>query len=397
MGILPEHLLNDEALAAEAVRKGKPPEEFSMRDSDFNLHPIGSGPFKFAEWRSDQFIQLERFDDYWEGAPEFERYTFRVIPDALTQELEFYAGSVDRYGAQPHQVARLKNDDRFQNFSGLSFGYTYIGYNMRRDLFKDRRVRKALGLAVDVGRIIKYVLYDEAEPITGPFPKQTEFYDHSIAPLSYDPDRALELLAEAGWKPGKDGWLEKDGQRFSFSLITNNGNPLRLAVRTIAQDSWKKLGIDCQTDTIEWSVFISKYIDKGDFDACVLGWSMGIEPDLYQIWHSSQSGPRQLNFVGFQNAEADDLIVRIRREYNRERQVKLCHSLHQIIAEEQPYTFLYVGKWTAVLDKRLFRVVRNDADEVLGYRRIVPTKTGNYTFHFNEWLKLPDMPERVME
>jgi ABC-type transport system substrate-binding protein len=279
----------------------------------------------------------------------------------------------------------------------LSFGYTYIGYNMRRDLFKDRRVRKALGLAVDVGRIIKYVLYDEAEPITGPFPKQTEFYDHSIAPLSYDPDRALELLAEAGWKPGKDGWLEKDGQRFSFSLITNNGNPLRLAVMTIAQDSWKKLGIDCQTDTIEWSVFIGKYIDRGDFDACVLGWSMGIEPDLYQIWHSSQSGPRQLNFVGFQNAEADDLIVRIRREYNRDRQVKLCHSLHQIIAEEQPYTFLYVGKWTAVLDKRLFRVVRNDADEVLGYRRIVPTKTGNYTFHFNEWLKLPDMPERVME
>ncbi len=397
MGMLPEHLLSDEALAEEARKKGKKPEEFSMRDSDFNRRPLGCGPFRFVDWKSDQYIHLVRFDDYWEGAPEYKKYTYRVIPDMLTQEMEFYAGAVDSYGAQPHQVARLKKDDRFQNFSGLSFGYTYIGYNMRRELFQDKRVRRALGMAIDVGRIIKYVLYDEAERITGPFVKQTDYYDHSIEPLPYDPAGAARLLEDAGWKRSPSGLLEKDGKPFRFTLITNNGNPIRASVLTIAQDSWKKLGIDCRTETIEWAVFIEKYIDQGDFDACVLGWSMGIDPDLYQIWHSSQTNPYQLNFVAFKNEEADDLIIRIRQEYDLARQVALCHKLHRIIADEQPYTFLYVGRWTALLDKRIFRVIRNEQREVIGYRKIAPTKTGNYTFHFNQWRKLPEMPERTLE
>ena len=80
---------------------------------------------------------------------------------------------------------------------------------------------------------------------------------------------------------------------------------------------------------------------------------MGIDPDLYQIWHSSQTNPYQLNFVGYKNKEVDDLIIKIRQEYDHHRQIDFCHRVHEIIADEQPYTFLYVGKWTAVLDKRI--------------------------------------------
>ena len=119
---------------------------------------------------------------------------------------------------------------------------------------------------------------------------------------------------------------------------------------------------------------------------------MGIEPDLYQIWHSSQTGPEQLNFVGFKNPKADELIVKIRQEYDHQTQVEYCHELHAIIAREQPYTFLYVGKWTAILDKRI--VIRDiDAAGQIVYRKITPTKTGNYQFYFNKWIKLPTMPE----
>jgi len=396
MGILPEHLLNHEALKQEALDLGEEPETFSIRQSGFNRHPIGCGPFSFREWKSDQYIILDRFEDYWEGAPNYEQYTYRIVPDPLTQEMEFYAGTVDSYSVQPHQVERLRHDPKYQSFSGLSFGYTYIGYNMTREPFNDRRVRLALGMAIDVDKIIKYILYSQGERITGPFVKQTDYYNDSIKPLPYDPDGALKLLEEAGWKQNRDGWLERDGRRMQFTLITNNGNDLRKAVLAIAQDAWRKIGVAVRTDLLEWSVFIQERVDKGDFDALVLGWRMGIEPDLYQIWHSSQTHPHQLNFVGFKNHEADDLIIRIRQEYDHDKQAAYCHRLHEIIAREQPYTFLYVGKWTAVLDKRIVIKERDSQGHPI-YKKITPTKTGNFIFYFNKWIKLTELPSLSAE
>jgi ABC-type transport system substrate-binding protein len=396
MGILPEHLLNDEALRREAVSRGRDPEQFSMRDSRFNRNPVGCGPFRFQRWKSDQYIALDRFEGYWEGPANYQDYVYRVIPDLLTQEMEFYAGTIDTYSVQPHQVQRLKKDPRFQSFSGTSFGYSYIGYNLRREPFDDVRVRRALGMAIDVQKIIDFVLHGQGERITGPFVKQTDFYNHAIEPLPYDPKAALELLAEAGWDRSPQGWLEKDGRRMEFTLITNNGNPQRKAILAIAQDAWKQLGIDVRTDLLEWSVFLQERVNKLDFDALVLGWSMGIEPDLYQIWHSSQTHPNQLNFVGFANSEADELIIRIREVYDHQRQVEYCHRLHRIIAAQQPYTFLYVPKWTAVLDRRI--VIRTvDAAGVPVYEKIKPTPTGNYMFHFNKWIKLPEQPDFSQE
>lgn len=396
MGILPEHLLNDRALIKEALLLGKDPNTFSMRQSTFNRNPIGCGPFVFRKWKSDQYIALDRFDDYWEGPPNYKRYVFRVIPDLLTQEMEFYAGTIDSYGVQPHQVNRLDKDPRFQSFSGTAFGYTYIGYNHRRKPFDDPRVRRALGMAIDTQKIIKYVLYGQGERITGPFVKQTGYYNHDIEPIPYDPKKALALLKSAGWKRGKDGWLEKNGETFRFTLITNSGNDLRKAVLAIAQNAWKQIGIDISTDLVEWSVFLQERVNKLDFDALILGWQMGIDPDLYQIWHSSQSHPYQLNFIGFKNKEADDLIIKIRQEYDLGRQIAYCHKLHEIIDNEQPYTFLYVGKWTAVLDNRVVIKKVDDAGNTR-YEKIFPTKTGSYTFHFNKWIKLSHMPHLLDE
>lgn len=392
IGILPEHLLNKESLAREAREKNLDPAEFTMRQSDFNkLRPIGTGPFTFVEWRSDQYIKLVRNENYWEGAPHYREFIWRVIPDMLTQELEFYAGATDHYEARAHQVNRLKKDSRFQNFSGLSFSYTYIGYNLRRELFQDKRVRKALTMAINIPDIIQYVLYGEGEATTGPFLKQTEFYNHEVKPLPYDPDGALQLLREAGWERDEQGFLRKGGKYFEFSIITNNGNPYREAILIIAQNAWKKLGMKVSADRVEWSVFLEKHINVGNFDAVVLGWSMGIEPDLYQIWHSSQSGNYQLNFVGYNNPQADDLILKIRQEYDEKKQIEYCHKLHEIIYDDQPYTFLYVGRWTALLDKKIAILERDEQGREI-IKRITPTKTGNYSFYFNKWIKFPQDP-----
>jgi ABC-type transport system substrate-binding protein len=398
MGILPAHLLNAEVLKKEALRLGKDPQTFSMRQSKFNRNPVGSGPFVFREWKSDQYIHLDRFEGYWEAPPNYKKYFFRIIPDPLTQEMEFYAGTLDVYGGgspphgiPPHQIERFQNDPRYQSISDTAFGFSYIGYNMRRKPFDDIRVRRALTMAIDVNKIIEYVLYDQGERITGPFVKQTDFYNPKIAPTSYDPAGALELLAQAGWTRNKSGWLEKDGKRFEFTLITNNGNDRRKSILAIAQDAWKQIGIDVRTDLLEWSVFIEERVDKADFDAVVLGWVMSVDPDLYQIWHSSQTNPYQLNFVGFKNQQADDLIIKIRQEYNHDKRVRYCHQLHEIIAREQPYTFLFVRKWTTVLDKRIVIKDVDNQGEVV-YKKITPTRTGVYDYYFNRWVKLPNVP-----
>jgi ABC-type transport system substrate-binding protein len=390
-GIMPEHLLNEKALTAEAKRRGIDPEKFTLRQSEFNRHPVGCGPFIFDDWKSDQYIRLKRFDDYWDGPAKYRQYVMRIIPDPLTQEMEFYAGTIDDYHVLPHQVARLKKDERFQHFSSTSFGYTYIGYNMRREPFNDPRVRRALGMAIDNQKIIDHVLYGQAEPITGPFAKQTDYYNQDVAPLPYDPEGALRLLKSAGWERGADGYLYKSGKRLAFTMITNNGNVLRKAILAIAQDAWKKLGIQVETDLLEWSVFIEKRINQLDFDAVVLGWSTTIEPDPYQVWHSSQTHPYQSNFIGYADPKADELIIKIRREFDHQRKVDYCHQLHKIIADAQPYTFLYVARVTALLDKRIVREVAvKDGKPV--YAPIVATKTGNFKFHFNQWVKLPEAP-----
>ena len=391
VGTLPEHLLNRKKLVEEARERGRDPEVFGLRDSNFGRHPIGTGPFKFVEWKSDEQIRLVRNENYWEGAPEYEEYVMRIIPDTLTQEMEFYAGAVDNYSVQPHQVARFSTDDKYQSFSSLGYFYSYIGYNLRNPLFADRDIRVALGMAIDVDPIIQYILYGEGERVTGPYPKITDWYDQQVKPIPYNPKAALEILNAKGWKKNADGWLEKGGKIFEFNLITNSGNPVRKNILTIVQESWRKIGIKCNTQLFEWAVFLKDFVNALNFDALVLGWSMGIDPDLYQIWHSSQAGPRQLNFVGYKNAEADRLITRIRREYDREKQIKMARELHRMIARDQPYTFLYVAKSTQLLDKKIVIVEKEEGGEER-YEKIYPTKDGRVRYYFNKWKKLAQMP-----
>lgn len=391
MGILPEHLLSEEKLRQEARERGRDPDKFIMRDSSFGRNPVGTGPFKFVEWKSDEVIRLERNENYWDGAPEYEEYIVRIIPDPLTQEMEFFAGAVDNYSAQPHQVARFLKEDRFQGFSSLGYFYSYIGYNIRNPLFADAEIRAALGMSIDTGLIIKYVLYGEGERVTGPYPKITEWYDPNVKPLPYDPAAALKIFNKKGWKKNSDGILEKDGKLFEFNLITNSGNPIRKNILAIAQESWRKMGVKCNTQMFEWAVFLKDFVNALKYDALVLGWSMGVDPDLYQIWHSSQAGPRQLNFVGYKNPEADRLIARIRKEYDRPKQVEMARELHRIIARDQPYTFLYVAKSTQVLDRKIV-VVEKDEKGNEKYSKIYPTKDGRIQYYFNKWRKLPSLP-----
>jgi ABC-type transport system substrate-binding protein len=362
---------------------------FSMRSSDFNRRPIGTGPFRFVDWKAEQYIELARNDDYWGERPNFDRIFTRVIPDKLAQELELRSGALDMYEAEPHQGDRLRKDERLQVVPRKEGLYYYIGYNLRRPLFQDVRVRRALGMAINVDEIIRYVLSGEGKRSTGPFYSNTPFNDKSVKPLPFDPAGALELLKQAGYVKNRDGFLAKDGKPLEFTLITNAGNPQRKAIVTIAQENWRRLGIRCNTQIFEWTVFLEQFVHVRKFDAVVLGWvGNDMSPDKYQIWHSSQVGNQKLNFVGYQSAEADALIDEIRIEYDRSRQIELTHRLHRRIAEDQPYTFLYEPARPYALDARL--AVRDPAPGAPAFRKIETAPSGEIKHFFKRWVMRSD-------
>lgn len=396
MELLPKHLLDDAALGREADARhitGAARKAFTMRQSDYNRKPIGTGPYLLTEWRPDQFIRLTRNEHYWGTPPEYRELYYRVIPDFLTTELEFQAGALDKYDALPHQAARYRADPEYHVVPSREGYYAYIGYNQRRPLFQDIRVRKALGMAIDVNSIIQYVLYGEGKRAAGPYYSNTPYADPGLKPLPYDPQGALALLAEVGWKKNARGMLEKDGKSLEFTLVTNNGNPQRKAIMTIAQEAWRNLGIDCKIQAFEWTVFLEDFVEHNKFDAIVLAWGGGdINPDKYSIWHSSQTHDYELNHAGYQNAKADALIERIRIEYDPERQIKLTQELDRMIAADQPYTFLYEPLRPIVLDKRIVRVLRGP-DGKEQYKKIETPLSGSVEQFFSQWRKLRTTPE----
>ena len=396
MELIPKHLLDDAALAREATARhiaGEAQKAFTMRQSEYSRKPIGTGPYLFTEWRPDQYIHLTKNPHYWGTPPEYRELYYRVIPDYLTMELEFQAGALDKYDALPHQAARYRADPEYHVVSSREGYYAYIGYNQRRPLFQDVRVRKALGMAIDVNSIIQYVLYGEGKRSAGPYYSNTPYADPNLKPLPFDPQGALALLAEVGWKKNARGMLEKDGKPLEFTLVTNNGNPQRKAIMTIAQEAWRKLGIDCKIQAFEWTVFLEDFVEHNNFDAVVLAWGGGdINPDKYAIWHSSQTHDYELNHAGYQNAKADDLIARIRVEYDPEKQVQLTRELDRTIAADQPYTFLYEPLRPIVLDKRIVRVLRGAGGKEL-YKKIETPPSGSVEQFFSQWRKLRSTPE----
>jgi ABC-type transport system substrate-binding protein len=390
IGMLPEHLLDPDAVEQEMERRALSAaarESFGMRDSEFNRNPVGTGAFRFRRWSSDELIHLQRNSGYFDGAPLYRDYYYRVLPDTLTQELEFRAGAIDTYQVEPHQAQRYRGDTRYRSFSAIVPGYTYIGYNLRKEPFSDPELRRALGMAIDVRAIIRYALFNEGERITGPYANITEWYDQQVPVLPYDPEAAEALLATRGWRRDAQGWLSRDGKRLEFNLITNHGNLRRKAVASIVQQAWEKIGVKCNVQLFEWAVFLKDFINPGQFDAVILGWRLGLDPDLYQLWHSSQADPNELNFVGFSDPLSDRLMEQLRREYDREAQRAIAHSLHRRIAELQPYTFLFAPRSTRLLDRKI--VMRDERSRPVAVR---PGGAGDLFYHMNRWQRLAHDP-----
>jgi len=331
MHVLPEHLLE------------KYPD---LSRSPLNKHPVGTGPFRFLEWKTGEKTVFAANPDYFEGKPYLSRVITRVIPDPATMFLELKAGGIDMMGLTPLQYTRQTGTAEFRGsfnkYRYLSFGYTYLGFRLDHPLFRDRRVRQAFAHAVNKKEIIDGVLFGLGKEATGPYKPGTWVYNPDVKRYPYDPAKAKDLLAAAGWKDGDgDGVLEKEGRKFSFTVLTNAGNESRAKTAAILQQNLAAVGVKMEIRTLEWAAFINEFVDKRKFDAVILGWSIPQDPDLYDIWNSKKTGPKELNFVGFQNAEVDRLIEEGRRTFDLEKRKKAYFRIQEILAEEQPYVFLY--------------------------------------------------------
>ena len=230
--------------------------------------------------------------------------------------------------------------------------YTYLGFNLTREPFTNPNVRLAISHAINRQELIDGVLQGFGQACSGPYSPLMPAYNPDIKPIAYNMRTAEMLLEEAGWKKGKDGIRVKNGKRLAFSLITNSGNPKREKVVVIVQRQLRKIGIDVKVQMIEWSSFLSNFVDKKNFDALVMGWRLSLDPDIFSIWHSSQTGSNQFNFISYANKEVDQLLEKGRRVLDEDKRVQIYRRVHELIAADQPVCFLFAPDSLGALHKR---------------------------------------------
>lgn len=346
LGILPKHIYSQ---------------------GDFNTHPnnrrpIGSGPFVFESWETNSLITLEKNESYWrEERPHVAKLLYKFITDDNAAFLELQRHGIDRMRLSAEQwvnrASRKSFEEEFHKYTfyssvdGYLGAFSWIGWNMKRPQFADKRVRQAMTMLLDRQTILDTIFHGLGRVVTGyAFPDSPE-YNKTVPHWPYDPPRAWKQLDEAGWvDTDKDGIRDKDGVPLRFEWIYPQGSPEYGRMATVYKEQLDKAGIGVTLRPLEWASFLES-VYKRKFDACMMSWVSPPETDPYQIWHSSQT-EKGSNYVGFENEEVDRLIEKGRLEFDRGKRALLHQRFHEILHEEQPYTFLFNAKRKVVVDKR---------------------------------------------
>ena len=386
LSILPKHFYDPEGLLdpvevkslvdgswEEGPHKERVERFAEQFNQNFNRKVLGSGPYIIEDPERDlvtqQKVVLTRNENYWgrdvEGLlpPGFvDKIVFNIINNTDAAFIELTNGNLDYHALRPLEFKEKSWSEDFNSrfLKGVSYagGYMYIGWNNNHPIFGDKRVRQAMTHLTDREGMVENIMFGLAETVEGPIHKFRPEYNHDLASYTYDPDRALDLLAEAGWEDAdEDGILDKtiDGELvpFRFEILINSGNQTRKDIALTLQYELQDIGIDCQVRELDWSIFLQKVRGK-NFDAMVLGWTGNVQfaPDGYQIWHSSQTVENGSNAISFINTEVDQILEDYRREFNMERRIVLYQRFQEILHEEQPYTFLWKPRTARAYSRR---------------------------------------------
>jgi peptide/nickel transport system substrate-binding protein len=328
--------------------------------NDWAARAVGSGPYKLVRRVPGKEVVIERRKDYWADRPHIQTIVFKLVADHGTAFNALKRGELDETTVPSDTWMRERNNPQvtraidFQRFYTLN--YNYIAWNNRNPLLSDKRVRRAMSMCIPIDALIQDIYHGTARAMSGPFTPDEWAYNPTVQVIRYDPDGAKALLTAAGWSDhNADGVLDKDGKPFRFELLIMVGSATAKQIAQMIQAELKKIGVQVDIVTMDGAMAIQRIL-KGNYQAAYLAWELDSDPDPYALFHSSQTPGHGNNFVYYANPEADRLMEAARRELDLTRRKDLYWQLHQVLAEDQPYTWVIQvsAKWG--LNKRLHNV-----------------------------------------
>ena len=319
--------------------------------------PVGTGPFVFREWLRDDHLTLAANPSHWRGRPKIDQWIRKIVKDQNVNVAQLRTGEIDYGQVNPEAIEALEKEPGLNVELVRGGTQVQIAYNLAKPLFQDRRVRQALTYALDRQAIVQAVLFGFGQTTDSPIVPSSWAYDAKVPKAPYDVDAARRLLRDAGWAPNAAGVLEKGGVPLRFSLITRTGAKAIESIPTIAQDMWKRIGVDVQVQLVEPAAFNDRFQRAHDFDAAVASTVAGVDPDPTAMW-SSKEYPSGQNYVKYENALVDRLLEQARTIAGCDQAARklLYDQIQETIADDHPWTFLYVNQVPVVMNKRVKNV-----------------------------------------
>jgi peptide/nickel transport system substrate-binding protein len=327
---------------------------------DFNDLAVGSGPYTLVRREAGKEIVLERRKDYWRERPHIQTVVFKIIADHGTAWNALKLGQIDETiissdnWLREHKNPNFTSTIDFRRFYRLN--YNFIGWNNRNRLLSDKRIRRALAMCIPTDSIIRDLFHGTARAVNGPFTPDEYAYNPSVPQIHFDPAQATRILSETGWidRDG-DGVLDKNGKKFALEMLIIPGSAATTQFAQTVQAETKKIGVQIEIRAVDGAATMQQ-VRAGNFDAVYLSWELDADPDPHSLFHSSQFPPRGQNFVFYSNPEADRLIDDARRELDPSKRKDLYWRLHQLLADDQPYTWTVQVSMKWGINKRLHGV-----------------------------------------
>ncbi|QOY51920.1 peptide-binding protein [Candidatus Sulfurimonas baltica] len=335
MGILPEHVLRDEE---------------NLMNSSFNTNPIGTGAYKLYQLEHSKNIILTAFDDYFEGRAKIDKISFHVIADPMTRFLMLKSSALDVGSIEPMQFERQLSKDFFNNFNTyeqISRSYTYLGFNLRVEKFKNPKVREAISISIDRDEIVEILFFNHAKVCTGPFLPATKAFNKDVKAPTQNIKKAKQLLSEAGYD---------ENNPFTFEIVTSNSSAIRPYAAQIIQHQLKSAGIIVNLRVMEWQAFLNMVVFPHEFDTVLLGWGLSPTPDPYMFWHSDSDKKGGFNLVGYSNQKIDEMIEKSQSIIDRDKLSVMWKEMFKTITDENPYLFLYIPNSITAINKNIKNV-----------------------------------------
>jgi peptide/nickel transport system substrate-binding protein len=323
---------------------------------------IFSGPFKFKEWREGDQVVLTRNENYWRGAPYLDEFVLKVVASSADQAALLKSGAITAGLQPPTQFDDLSKQQNLKPYEWHDNAYDFIGWrvNNARVLFlEDKRIRQALAYGLDTAKAVQSILLGHGQRQVSHHPAASwAAAGIGLEDFKYDPAKAEQLIRDAGFTKGADGFYQRDDRALALTIVTNKGNSVREAFLDYAVQQYKTIGVKV-TPKVEAIETLAPKLATGsdEIEAMLFGWQLDPDPDMYGIWHSaSVARPAQAgnNFVGFNNRNLDELIESGRGpNCARDQRKNIYAQANRLLNDEQPYNFGFSVNRILFADNRI--------------------------------------------